>query len=88
MEFLIVIAIVLIGSILLKRSGKGVHTISSEQAKSKFGNRDVQFIDVRTPMEYKGNKVKEFKNMPLDQLSKRGKELDPKRKLSCFVRVE
>lgn len=79
MEFLIIIAIVAVGTILLKRSGKGVHTISSEQAKEKFGKRDVQFIDVRTPMEYKGNKVKEFKNVPLDQLGKRVKELDSKK---------
>lgn len=76
MEFLIIIAVVILASLFLKRSGKGVTTINSEQAKAKFGDRNVQFIDVRTPSEYKGNKVKQFKNMPLDQLGKRAKELD------------
>ncbi|WP_377887794.1 rhodanese-like domain-containing protein [Alkalihalobacillus sp. R86527] len=79
MEFIVIIAVVVLASLFLKRSGKGVTTINSEQAKSKFGYSNVQFIDVRTPMEYKGSKVKEFKNLPLDQLGKRAKELDPKK---------
>lgn len=77
MEIIIILAIVAVGWILFKRNGKGVTTINSEQAKAKFGNKGVQFIDVRTPAEYRGNKVKQFKNMPLDQLGKKAKELDP-----------
>jgi len=35
-----------------------------------------QFIDVRSPMEFNSNKVKGFKNIPLDSLKTRLNELD------------
>ncbi|GAU79954.1 rhodanese-like domain-containing protein [Fusibacter sp. 3D3] len=35
-----------------------------------------QFIDVRTQSEFKSNNIKGFRNMPLQSLSSRAKEID------------
>lgn len=55
---------------------KGISNITAKEAKDKFKEKDVQFIDVRTPAEYKGNHQKEFKNIPLSNLAGRTNELD------------
>jgi rhodanese-related sulfurtransferase len=83
MELILIAVIVIAAWFIYKKvgPGKGVATITSEQAKAKFNDRNVQFIDVRTPGEYKGQNVKQFKNMPLHQLSKRAKELDPNKEV-------
>ena len=39
-------------------------------------NKSVQFIDVRTPGEYKGRHIKEFKNIPLNTLKSQLASLD------------
>ena len=36
-------------------TNKGIKNISVEEVKNKFKDNNVQFIDVRTPGEYKGN---------------------------------
>lgn len=55
---------------------KGIANISTEEAKNKFSDEDVQFIDVRTPDEYKTNHRKQFKNIPLTQLAQKSNVLD------------
>ncbi|GAB3047192.1 rhodanese-like domain-containing protein [Virgibacillus ainsalahensis] len=57
-------------------STKGVSNITAKEAKDKFAEKDVQFVDVRTPGEYKANHQKKFANVPLAHLSKRTGELD------------
>lgn len=47
---------------------KGITNITVQEAKAKFKEKDVQFIDVRTPGEYKANHRKPFKNIPLSNL--------------------
>ena len=54
---------------------KGINNITSQEAKAKFKDKNVQFIDVRTPGEYKGNHKKPFKNVPLYELANRTNEL-------------
>jgi rhodanese-related sulfurtransferase len=54
---------------------KGVRNISTAELKGELGNKDVQYIDVRTPGEFKGNSIKGFKNIPLDQLSSKASSL-------------
>lgn len=54
---------------------KGVQSISTEELKSQLGSKNKQFVDVRTPGEFKGNHVKGFKNIPLNDLPKRMDEL-------------
>lgn len=44
---------------------KGVKTISTAELKTIINDKDKVFIDVRTPGEYKGNGLRQFKNMPL-----------------------
>ncbi|WP_318507209.1 rhodanese-like domain-containing protein [Bacillus sp. T3] len=48
---------------------KGVKQITTAQLKDYLQNKDVQFIDVRTPGEYKGNHIRQFKNIPLHHLA-------------------
>ncbi|KMM37049.1 rhodanese-like domain-containing protein [Guptibacillus hwajinpoensis] len=83
MELVIVAAVLIVGWLLYKKvgPGKNVKTITSEEAKSKLKEPNVQFIDVRTKGEYKGQKVKQFKNMPLHELGKRANELDPNKEV-------
>lgn len=55
---------------------KGITNISVQEAKDKFEDSSVQFIDVRTPGEYKANHRKPFKNIPLSNLSSKAESLD------------
>lgn len=58
---------------------KGVKSITTDELKSVLKKKDKQFIDVRTPGEYKANRIKEFKNIPLNELPSRTGELDAKK---------
>jgi rhodanese-related sulfurtransferase len=54
---------------------KGIRNINTTELKTELKNKDSQFIDVRTPNEYRANHIKEFKNIPLAVLQKKAKEL-------------
>jgi rhodanese-related sulfurtransferase len=56
---------------------KGVNNITTVQLRDlmKTKQAGTQLIDVRTPGEYKGNHIKGFKNIPLQQLANRTGEL-------------
>lgn len=47
---------------------KGVRQITASQLKHVLKDTNKQFIDVRTPGEFKGNHIRGFRNIPLDQL--------------------
>jgi rhodanese-related sulfurtransferase len=49
---------------------KGVRQITAAQLKHELKdvNANKQFIDVRTPGEFKGNHIRGFRNIPLEQL--------------------
>lgn len=72
------ILIIAIAWFLLKRflPGKGITNISTQEAKNKFQDKNTQFIDVRTPGEYKRNHRKPFKNIPLSTLAQHSQKLD------------
>lgn len=55
---------------------KGVKSISTDELKPELKKKGIQFIDVRTPGEFKANRIKEFKNIPLNELPERTGELD------------
>ncbi len=55
---------------------KGVRSVSAEDLKEMLKNKSVQFIDVRTPGEFKGRHIKEFKNIPLNTLKSQLASLD------------
>lgn len=55
---------------------KGVKSISTEELKGMLKDNSKQFIDVRTPAEYKGRHISEFKNIPLNILKSKLETLD------------
>ncbi|MBP1950916.1 rhodanese-related sulfurtransferase [Virgibacillus litoralis] len=56
---------------------KGISNITTQEAKNKFSEKNgAQFIDVRTPGEYKANHRKPFKNIPLSELANKSADLD------------
>ncbi|MFE4707683.1 rhodanese-like domain-containing protein [Peribacillus simplex] len=55
---------------------KGIKNINAAELKAELSNKgNKQFIDVRSPNEYRGNHIKDFKNIPLSELGKRAQEL-------------
>ena len=60
---------------------KGIQSISTEEMKTQLGKKDKQYIDVRTPGEFKGNHIKGFKNIPLNELPKRMNELSKEKEV-------
>ncbi|KUF35229.1 MULTISPECIES: rhodanese-like domain-containing protein [Lysinibacillus] len=65
METWIVIALIAAFFIWRMKPTKGVHSISAAQLKNMLNDKDKVFIDVRTPAEYKGRNIPQFKNVPL-----------------------
>lgn len=56
---------------------KGVQQVRPEQLRSSLKNKHIQFIDVRTPEEYRANHIKQFNNIPLHALRKSTHDLKP-----------
>ncbi|WP_088068840.1 rhodanese-like domain-containing protein [Gottfriedia luciferensis] len=77
MEYLNILIIVLIAFLLIQNflPVRGVKQISTEELKNELKSKDKQFIDVRTPGEYKGRHIKQFKNIPLHLLKQNANEL-------------
>jgi|SRR5690625_4556652 len=71
MEYISYVFIALFLIFILQRMipTKGVKQISATDLKEELVNKSKQFIDVRTPGEFKGNHIRGFKNIPLHQLS-------------------
>ncbi|MED1738550.1 rhodanese-like domain-containing protein [Bacillus swezeyi] len=47
---------------------QGIKQITTADLKSELKNKDKQFIDVRTPYEFRTRHIKGFKNIPLSTL--------------------
>ena len=60
---------------------KGITNITVQEAKDKLKDHQVQFIDVRTPGEYKANHKKPFKNIPLSNLASQTGSLDKEKEV-------
>ncbi|MFB4322522.1 rhodanese-like domain-containing protein [Paenibacillus lautus] len=62
---------------------KGVRQITAAQLNHelKDANANKQFIDVRTPGEFKGNHIRGFRNIPLDQLLLSSESLSKEREV-------
>lgn len=71
MEYLNYIVIGIFALLLLQRllPTKGVKQITTTALKNELNDKNKQFVDVRTPGEFKGNHIRGFKNIPLHQLS-------------------
>lgn len=77
MEFLglVVLAVIILLYVMMKKPGKHIKQISTNELKSLLSEKNKQFIDVRTQGEYKQNHIKQFKNMPLQSLQKNAETL-------------
>lgn len=65
MEAWLIVAIVVAFLVWRMMPAKGVRSISAAQLKNILHDKDKVFIDVRTPAEYKGRNIPQFKNIPL-----------------------
>lgn len=76
MEYLNYIIIGLFMLFIIKRiiPTKGVRQISTTDLKNELKDKNKQFVDVRTPGEFKGNNIKGFKNLPLQQLAQKAEK--------------
>ena len=68
MEYIIIAIIVLFVALRFMPT-KGIKQISTDELKRELTDKNKQFIDVRTPGEYKANHIRQFKNIPMNQLS-------------------
>ena len=57
------------------RPVKGIRNITTGELKNELQDKNKQFIDVRTPGEFKRNSIREFKNIPLNQLTAKAANL-------------
>ncbi|MFS0776655.1 rhodanese-like domain-containing protein [Neobacillus sp. 3P2-tot-E-2] len=77
MEFINYLFIALLLFLIVNRfiPTKGVRNITTTELKNELNDKNKQFVDVRTPGEFKGNHIKGFKNIPLHQLTQKATEL-------------
>ena len=82
------IFIVLIIGLIVWRSmpAKGVGSVTTEELKGMLNNKTKQFIDVRTPAEFKGRHLKEFDNIPLNNLKAQASRLDQSKETIVIFR--
>lgn len=73
MEYIKYIVFALILFFIVQRMfpTKGVRDISTMELKNELKNINKEFVDVRTPGEFKGNHIRGFKNIPLHQLTQK-----------------
>lgn len=64
-SYLIVAVIVVLFLVWRMKPIKGVRTITTAKLKTILNDKDKLFVDVRTPGEYRGRSLKQFKNIPL-----------------------
>ncbi|WP_102027650.1 rhodanese-like domain-containing protein [Salirhabdus sp. Marseille-P4669] len=77
----IFIGLILVFLVFRFKPVKGITHITTQEAKAKSKEKNVQFVDVRTPGEYKARSSKIFKNIPLQQLAGRTSELDKEKEV-------
>ncbi len=65
MEVVVLVGLVIVFIAWRMMPTKGIQTISTDQLKRTVNDKDKIFVDVRTPAEYKGRNIGQFKNIPL-----------------------
>ncbi|MGR3764553.1 rhodanese-like domain-containing protein [Rossellomorea sp. NS-SX7] len=72
MEFigLLIMVFLILLYVRQMKPGKNINQISTSELKKHLGDTSKQFIDVRTPGEFKGRHIKGFRNIPLNTLPK------------------
>ncbi len=80
MEWIIVLVGLYVLLVVVKKMKSGkVNSITAAELDVMLKDKSTkrQFVDVRTNGEFSNQKIKGFKNIPVDALNKRIKELDP-----------
>ncbi|WEA46144.1 rhodanese-like domain-containing protein [Priestia aryabhattai] len=65
---------------------KGIKQITTMELKSELKKKEKQFVDVRTPHEYRTKHIKGFKNIPLSELSKQANQLSKEKEVLVICR--
>lgn len=81
--YLIIAAVLVIFIAYRVMGGKNTTAISTTELKALMKQKDVSnfYMDVRTPGEFKSNKIKGFKNIPLDQINNRLNQIPQDKKI-------
>lgn len=75
--FNIVVTLLFVAFVLWKiLPPRGVRQIRTPELKELMSNKEIQFIDVRTPAEYQQFHVRGFRNIPLSVIRKEASQLD------------
>ncbi|WP_223701396.1 rhodanese-like domain-containing protein [Sutcliffiella deserti] len=64
----VLIGAIIVFAILKIKPTAGVRQLTTTDLKQELSDNSKQFIDVRTPGEYKGRHIKQFRNLPLATL--------------------
>ncbi|MBM7647471.1 rhodanese-related sulfurtransferase [Bacillus ectoiniformans] len=77
MDYLNYILLALIAFLFIQRMmpTKGVRQITPSGLKNELRDSNKQYVDVRTPGEFKANHIQGFKNIPLNQLPQKSSQL-------------
>lgn len=77
MDYINYIILGLIAIVFVMRivPAKGVRQITTADLKLEMNDKNKQFIDVRTPAEFKARNIHGFKNIPLHQLTEKANGL-------------
>lgn len=64
---------------------QGVKQITTTDLKSELKNKGKQFIDVRTPHEFRTGHIKGFKNIPLSKIGSSNKSTFERPRSFCYL---
>ncbi|WP_175991446.1 rhodanese-like domain-containing protein [Bacillus sp. Marseille-Q1617] len=83
MEFigLLIMVFLILLYVRQMKPGKNIKQITTSELKKHLGDTSKQFIDVRTPGEFKGSRIKGFKNIPLHTLQKNMDKLSKEKEI-------
>ncbi|MBB6445339.1 rhodanese-like domain-containing protein [Bacillus benzoevorans] len=83
MDYINYILLGLIGIFFVMRMlpTRGVRQITAADLKQELTDKNKQFIDVRTPGEFKSRNISGFKNIPLHQLAEKSNGLSKEKEV-------
>ncbi|MGE7625184.1 rhodanese-like domain-containing protein [Viridibacillus sp. NPDC096237] len=65
MGLAIIVVLIIVFLVWRRMPTNGIKSISTEKLRDIVNDEGKVFIDVRTPGEYKGRNIRQFKNIPL-----------------------
>lgn len=83
MEFLNYILLAFVAYFFVQRfvPAKGVRQVTTAELKKDLQDKNKQYIDVRTPGEFKAKNISGFKNIPLHQLAEKANQLSKEKEV-------